>query len=68
MEKIWIVSEDNHGDVSYWSTKEKAIEEMKRIILSDEEIDSELFQEHEDYVCYDDWVSAREEVLDLPWL
>lgn len=66
MKEVWIVDEDEYNDFSYWSTKEKAIERMKRIILNDEEIDSELFQEHEDYVCYDDWVSAREEVLDLP--
>ena len=71
MKEIWVVSEDNHGDVSYWSTKEKAIEEMERIILDleyDYEIDSKLFQEHEDFICYDDCVSAKRVTLDEPWL
>lgn len=35
MKKIWIVYEDCHGDVSYWSTKKKAYKEARKIIMSD---------------------------------
>lgn len=68
MKEIWVVTEDNHGDVSYWSTKEKAIEEMERIIFSDESFDEELLQEFDDFINYDDWVFARKVTLDKPWL
>lgn len=71
MKEIWIVSEDEHGDVSYWTTKEKAIEEMNRIILDlecDDEIHSELFQEHEDFICYAGCVSVKRVTLDKPWI
>lgn len=34
MKEIWIVSEENHGDVSYWEDKEKAKEEITKIAHS----------------------------------
>lgn len=34
MKKIWIVYEDNHGDVSYWRTKRKAYKEARDIIMT----------------------------------
>lgn len=70
MKEIWVVNEDDHGDVSYWTTKEKAIEEMKRIILDledDGEINSELFQEDEDFICYAGCVSVKRVTLDESW-
>ena len=30
--KIYIVYEENHGDVSYWTKEKKAQEEVKKII------------------------------------
>lgn len=33
MKEIWIVYEDNHGEVSYWESKEKAYEEARDIIM-----------------------------------
>ena len=33
MKNIWIVYEDNHGDVSYWKTKKKAYKEARDIIM-----------------------------------
>jgi hypothetical protein len=33
MKSIWIVYEDNHGDVSYWGSKKKAFEEARNIIM-----------------------------------
>ena len=34
MKKIWIVYEDNHGDVSYWRSKRKAHKEVRDIIMT----------------------------------
>jgi hypothetical protein len=34
MKKIWIVYEDNHGDVSYWRTKRRAYKEARDIIMT----------------------------------
>ena len=33
MKEIWVVIEDCHEDVSCWSTKEKAYEEARNIIM-----------------------------------
>lgn len=72
MKEVWIVDEDKYNDFSYWSTKEKAIERMKHIILEDPnygcEIHPELFQEDDNLIsyAYGDWLFARKVVLDNP--
>ena len=35
MKRIWIVYEDNHGDVSYWGSKRKAYKGARDIIMTD---------------------------------
>lgn len=34
MKKIWIVYEDDRGDLSYWDNKKKAYEEARNIIMT----------------------------------
>lgn len=34
MKKIWIVHEDDAGDVSYWESKKEAYEEARDIIMT----------------------------------
>ncbi|NCB50123.1 MAG: hypothetical protein EOM53_05575 [Alphaproteobacteria bacterium] len=52
MKNIWIVYEDNHGDVSYWKTKKKAYKEARDIIMQDP------------YHPYDSHKIIREDITD----
>jgi hypothetical protein len=52
MKKIWIVNEECHGDVSYWSTKRKAYKEVRDIIMTDP------------YYLYDGQKITKEEIED----
>ena len=68
---IWIVSEDNHGDVSYFDSKEKAIEEMLKIIedVYEEPVPFDEIEEDEIEIRIPsiDYVSIRREKLNESW-
>lgn len=80
MDKIYIVTADGHGDVSWWTNEDSALEEVERIVrstLSDEEIEEQIEQckqydpNRKDYSflwCFGDLVCLREEYLDKSWV
>ena len=72
---IYIVSEECHGDVSYWTTKEGAIEELWNIFLTvadssdfDDVNEEEARKELEETECIDGIGCVHEEALDNSWL
>ena len=72
---IYIVSEECHGDVSYWTTKEAAIEELWNIFLTvanssdfDDVNEEETRKELEETECIDGIGCVHEEALNNSWL
>lgn len=72
---IYIVCEECHGDVSYWTTKEAAIEELWNIFLTvanssdfDDVNEEETRKELEETECIDDIGCVHEEALNNSWL
>jgi hypothetical protein len=50
MEYIWAVSGEAHGIVSYWDSKEKGLEEAKKICEKEYRKPFEITEEEESYV------------------
>lgn len=66
-EQLFIVWEDNHGDVSYWTNEEDAKREYKKILhdmYSDKELE-EILEEDGDF---DNCAGYRSVDLNKSWL
>ena len=69
MEYIWAVSEDVHGIVSYWDSKEKALEEAKKICEKEYREPFEITEEEESYVeIIDGLVNVTRIKLNKSWV
>ena len=68
---IFIVTNDGHGDISYWDTKQKATNEVLRIIFDiyrDENTQISATTTVEEILTqFEDWVCFREVQFNKSW-